>query len=407
MYDISSDTCNALTTADAKMTIPLGTGLEAKTVLKYKQEWDEYIDFCVKRGWKKVPGRDVRWSIKTIGPYLRWRAKRNGTASIAQIKSKLKHCAICYDYLLPTAKGEGPAKLRLQLAMVSRELAKQERKRKLKAGMPTGPKRSLALGHVAVGMLFSAYGAISEVAFKALPEVVRRNLVKSVCMHTGGMRFQLVRELYAKGKARWSQPSSAYMMAADWDKMKRRTGMYSIKFPKYPKYNAMVYQVYDRNGKVMQTFTAATVLRWHIEHEGSRRCKDLFASAHGGAPSANRFKQWLRASFRMLLKGNKTEVEAMVRAITPHSFRAGMAGDLEREDVSRQTIKKMGRWHSDRAMELYMRDGLAQRLRKIQFWCIEWKRKHVKRVLTSHTKKDSGRYASEGYDESEEESEEK
>ena len=77
----------------------------------------------------------------------------------------------------------------------------------------------------------------------------------------------------------------------------------------------------------------------------------------------------------MLLKGNKTEIEAMVRAITPHSFRAGMAGDLEREDVPRQTVKKMGRWQSDRAMELYMRDGLAQRLRKIQFWRIEWKRK--------------------------------
>ena len=102
----------------------------------------------------------------------------------------------------------------------------------------------------------------------------------------------------------------------------------------------------------------------------------------------------------MLLKGTATEVKAMVEAITPHSFRAGMASDLEREDVPRMVIKKMGRWNSARAMEQYMRDGLAQRLSKIEFWNIASKRGRIRRIL----KKSSARYkiadASEGYDDS-------
>lgn len=347
-----------------------------------------------------MPGRDRKWTIETIGPYLRWRARSNCTASIAQIKSKLKHCGICFDYLLPTAKGEGPAKLRLQLALVSKELAKNERKRKRKAGVPTGPKRSLALGHVAVGLLFSAYGAVDRKSFQALPEKVRHYLVMCVCMHTGGMRFQLVRELYQKATIRWSQPSAAFMMASDWDKMKRRVGMYTIKFPTRPKYDARTYQMYDSQGRTLRKFTAASVLRWHMAKEGSKRVKDLFAPQSGQVPSSRYFKQWLRESFRMLLKGTASEVKAMVEAITPHSFRAGMASDLEREDVPRMVIKKMGRWNSARAMEQYMRDGLAQRLRKIEFWNIASKRGRIRRILKKSFAGRNIADASEGYDDS-------
>ena len=58
--------------------------------------------------------------------------------------------------------------------------------------------------------------------------------------------------------------------------------------------------------------------------------------------------------------GDKREIDALVKSITPHSFRAGMAGNLERDDVSRETIKKLDRWASKEAMEQYMRDGLDQ-----------------------------------------------
>ena len=106
----------------------------------------------------------------------------------------------------------------------------------------------------------------------------------------------------------------------------------------------------------------------------------------------------------MLLVGKKTEISAMARAITPHSFRAGMASDLEREDVPRPVIKKRGRWSSDRAMEQYIRDGLAQKLTKIQFWYVTLAKGRVKRSLQKLIKQEESLNASEGYDESEEDS---
>ena len=52
------------------MVMPLGTGLEEKTLAKYEKEWCMYVQFCIRNGWKRVPGRDREWSIKTVGPYL-------------------------------------------------------------------------------------------------------------------------------------------------------------------------------------------------------------------------------------------------------------------------------------------------------------------------------------------------
>ena len=108
----------------------------------------------------------------------------------------------------------------------------------------------------------------------------------------------------------------------------------------------------------------------------------------------------------MLLKGKAMEIEAMIEAITPHSFRAGMASDLEREDVPRLVIKKMGRWNSARAMEQYMRDGLAQRLRKIEFWNIAYRRGRIRRILKTSFAGSQRADASEGYDDSAEGSDE-
>ena len=379
----------------------IGTGIEKETAVKYRKEWQMYVRFCNGRGWKRIPGRDVRWSIKTVEPYLRWRAQTNNAQSIAQIKSALKHCAICYDHLLPTAKGEGPAKLRLQLAMIAKEIAKTKRKRKLRAGLPTGPKRSLALGQVAVGLLFSAYGATKRKGFRALPGHVRHYLVISVCMHTGCMRFQMVRELYKNARLKWSQPNRCFMMESDWNKMRRPVGQYTIKFPERPRYNSMQYKAYGRGGEKTHTFTAEMVLRWHAEMTGSTVVSELFAPTFGKEPSSKDFKQWLRASFGALLVGAKGEVAKLVQAITPHSFRAGMAGDLEREDTPRPTIKKLGRWHSSRAMEQYIRDGLAQKLSSTKYRRIASMGGRVKSVTTYSAKILEDYDDSEGYDESE------
>ena len=190
-----------------------------------------YVRFCKRERWIEIPGRDGPWHISAVEPYLRWRASRNNSRSIAQIKSKLKHCSLCYDYLLTTAKGEGPSKLRLQLAMVSKSIAKHQRKQKKAKGLSTGPRRALALGRIAVSLLFSAYGAISKKGFRSLHRQTRHYLAMSTTMHTGGMRFRLMQEIHRRGVIRWSQPDKTYLVTSDWRKMKQTTGEYSVKFP--------------------------------------------------------------------------------------------------------------------------------------------------------------------------------
>ena len=53
---------------------------------------------------------------------------------------------------------------------------------------------------------------------------------------------------------------------------------------------------------------------------------------------------------------------ALLLAMTPHSWRAGLASDLARANVRPGVICKAGRWSSKRAMQQYIRDSLAQRL---------------------------------------------
>ena len=90
--------------------------------------------------------------------------------------------------------------------------------------------------------------------------------------------------------------------------------------------------------------------------------------------------------------------------MTPHLFRAGMATDLEVANVPRARIKKIGRWHSDRAMEQYIRSGLAKRLRQLSFYFVlddgdNVGRRDTKAAIVSHYVGVSD--SSEGYDDSE------
>ena len=381
--------------------VPIGYGLEEKTAIKYKKEWEMYVKFAARSGAKRIPGRDKPWEIAQARAYLEWRAQSNNVRSLAQIKSMLKHCGLCFNHLLPTAAGEGPSRLKLQLGMITKEVGKKMKRKLALKGKSSAPKRSLALGNVAISLLFSAYNAGSKEKFARLSKDVRHHLVTSICMHTGCMRYELIRQMRKKGSFRWSAPDQCWRLASDWHKMRRRVHTYTVDFPRKPQFQAMVYQIYASDGSTRQTFTAAQVLQWHMQDVGSKKAKDVFAPEN---TSSNHFQKWLRASFKALLAEDADEVTALVQAITPHSFRAGMAGDLERENVPRSRIKKLGRWDSDRAMEQYIRGGLAQRLQKIAFYrinCLQHriKNKRGKEKLVSVKVEDS----SEGYDSSDEE----
>ena len=89
--------------------MPLGCGVEASTKPKYAKEWDLYTKFVAREYGGAVPGRDCPWRIDVVARYLHWRSRRCNSRTLEQVKSKIKHCGLCYNHLLPTAQGEGPA----------------------------------------------------------------------------------------------------------------------------------------------------------------------------------------------------------------------------------------------------------------------------------------------------------
>ena len=217
-----------------------------------------------------------------------------------------------------------------------------------------------------MGLLFSAFGAASKSGFTTLPEAIQRMLARCPSMHTGCMRFGLLRDLWRQASMRWSNVDATYRLASDWRKMKRG-GAYTVPFPSKPSMTAMTYPVFDEQGNETGSFTAADVLSWRASVVGSSRGRRLFGSRGCGTPTRSIFQAFLRQSFKRLLPGPVGEISALVSAITPHSFRAGMASDLHRMGVAVKAIMKVGRWESERAMAQYIRDGLAQRLASAEF----------------------------------------
>ena len=343
------------------LELQLGTGLEPGTTMKYKKEWALYRRFCHRQKLHEVPGKDVSWNLKTLKKYLRWRSKTNNVRSLSGIRSKLRHCSMCFGHLLPTQIGDGHAKLRIQIDMVLKDIGKKQQKEAKRLGDSTYPKRSLALGKVAIGLLFSAYGAISESRFAKLSSATRHWLSLSVCMHSGAMRLKLARVTWKGQSLRWNQADATYRLASDWRKMKRK-GAFTIPFPSKPRFLSQRYNFYKEDGTEYGAFTAADVLGWHLRARSAREASYLFAPEGSRPPNRSEFETWLRLSFKSLLIGDREEIDALIQAMTPHSFRAGLASDMEREGVPRPVIMKFGRWNSAKAMAQYARDGLGQRL---------------------------------------------
>ena len=374
------------------MVFPIGTGLEPDSAPKYKKEWRRYLDFCQGAGIRRVPGRDRDWRFRTLSGFIYLRARTNKVRSIRGILSKIKHCGLCYDWLLPTAKGESPARLRIQISLLLRSIGKEQARQCKLAGTSTEPKRSLAMGRVAISLLFSAYGADTREGFLALPMATRQWLVVCVCMHSGCMRFKLVRVLQGTQSLRWSAAELCYRMASDWRKMKRG-GAYTIPFWAHPKFDAMKYSGLNPDGSVRGSFTAADVLYWLT---GPQMSVPIFSPEDNEEISATAFKEWLRQSFRRLLRCGATELAALLLAMTPHSWRAGLASDLARANVRPNVICKAGRWSSKRAMQQYVRDSLAQRLSSYAYNPI------VERAISRARPRDGreAAHSSDGYDSS-------
>ena len=78
----------------------------------------------------------------------------------------------------------------------------------------------------------------------------------------------------------------------------------------------------------------------------------IYAPVKGEAPTREGRQDWLRQAILQALPLDDAARDLVVK-VTPHSFRAGLAGDLYRDGVATPQIQSVCRWNSVRVVRLY------------------------------------------------------
>ena len=87
-----------------------------------------------------------------------------------------------------------------------------------------------------------------------------------------------------------------------------------------------------------------------LRRDGETR---VFAPVRNETCSRDQRQAWLREVLLAALPTNERYARAAVDDVTPHSFRAGLAGDLHREGVGLPRIGSVCRWNTQRVVRLY------------------------------------------------------
>ena len=110
--------------------------------------------------------------------------------------------------------------------------------------------------------------------------------------------------------------------------------------------------VRSQDGTPIALITAAQVLTWHFTQlrlVGER----IVFQPDPNAPTTREDRQhWMRMIIRAALPSADTAM-TRINQITPHSWRAGLAGDLYREGVAALRIQTTCRWNSTRVVRIY------------------------------------------------------
>ena len=128
---------------------------------------------------------------------------------------------------------------------------------------------------------------------------------------------------------------------------------FAIEFAASPRFEDMWYNIYAPSGALIDSYPAATLLHWHfrrLQRDGEQR---VFAPVAGEHCSRDDRQAWIRDTLLAALPISEREARAAVEDVTPHSFRAGLAGDLYRAGVSLQRIRSICRWNTPRVVLIY------------------------------------------------------
>ena len=301
-----------------------------------------------------MPGRDKKWNMELSWQNMQFRSRTCKPTTIVQIATKLQHFGIRRSYVLATSKFDakpseyGAIKnMKRQLSIAAREQAKEN------GTQYEEVERCTPIGKRSVEMLLSAFGVVGRDTFRRLSRSNRHHVFSTMMQHTGGMRFGnvLARDYTTDSFIRDSR-EGAFRLITDYNRYAGRR-RFCIVFEDSPRYASMYYHVNDEKGVARAVLTAATVMGWHFEMLQASGERHVFRPVRGELTSRDTRQKWLRQALLDALPLQEHAARALVEDVTPHSFRAGLAGDLYREGIVFQTIGSVCRWNSPYAIRIY------------------------------------------------------
>ena len=280
------------------------------------------------------------------------RADKCKPTTVFSAISALAHFGTLHGFVLPTQKWDGNPLFYRQIKNMKREISLRYRAKMGAAGVTYHVARSTPIGAQSVSLLLSHFQVYDEPAFLRLERLHRHHLVVSMMQHTCGMRFgHFLWRRYRKS-AFVEDRHGTFRLVTDWHRYSGQRS-YCLEFAKVPRWPCLRYAVYDAKGVHRASLVTAQVMRWHFRQLDSVGESSVFEPEFGRPLSRAERKSWLQTSLLAALHLNETEARRLVALVSPHAFRAGLAGDLLRAGVAPQSIAIWCRWWSMRAMRLY------------------------------------------------------
>ena len=327
-------------------------GLSSSSLADYSKEWDRYLRFAGQQR-DVIPGRDTEWDMQFVWEYLQFRSSTCKPETVKQILTKLAHFGARHKFILATSKYDGDPFAYRSMHKMKKQLAIDARAAAEEAGKIYEPvDRCTPIGRKGVGMILSSFQLTSEEKFNALSRRDRHHVAATMIQHTGGARFGGFRKRNYTTDSFVIDASGTLRLVTDWARYSGQR-QFAIEFPASPRFESMWYHIHAPNGDLVDTYSAATVRHWHfrrLHRDGERH---VFAPVLGETCTREERQKWIREVLYDALPISEREARLAAEDASPHSFRAGLAGDLYREGVSLQRIASICRWRTPRVVRIY------------------------------------------------------
>ena len=327
--------------------------LSQQTLRDYKIEWSRYTEFA-KQFSPEVPGLDKTWDLSLLWSYVQRRSQTCKPTTITQIITKLRHFGLRHGYVLANSKFDAKPVEYGKIRNMKKQVALDAHTKSARQGKKyVAVERCTPVGKRGVDMLLSAFTITTEARFRRLRREDRHQIVTSVMQHTGGMCFgQFTERDYTLGAFISDAADNSLRLVTDYSRYSGRR-QYWIEFEAFPRYECMWYHVRSEDGTIRCTLTAAMIMQWHFKVLREQGERHIFRPAKDIGTTRDQRQKWLRRVLWRALPMRERKARTLIADVTPHSFRAGLAGDLLHEGVSLQIIGSVCRWNSMIDVRLY------------------------------------------------------